>query len=45
MKTSVVVKSSGKEYPNFTKEQIRELIGYLKQGMSEQEAEDKVLNK
>ena len=45
LKANVVVKSSGKEYPNFTKEQIKELIEYLKQGMSEEEAENKVLNK
>lgn len=45
LKNSVVVLDEKQEYPDMTIEQIRELIGYLKQGMSEEEAENKVLNK
>jgi hypothetical protein len=43
MKTSVVVKSSSKEYPELTKDQIKKLVLYLNGGMSEEEAYKEVL--
>jgi hypothetical protein len=41
MKTSIRVVSSGKEYPDMSKDQIIKMVEYLKQGFSEEEAKAK----
>ena len=44
IKLGISVQGEGKEYPDMTQEQIKKMVEYLNQGMTEEEAKAKAMN-
>lgn len=44
MKSDVLIKTEAKEYKDMTFDQIKKMVEYLNQGMSENEAKEKAMN-